>query len=155
LNVDAEDFRRRYAELNDVALLDLNVDELVEVARQCYAAELARRGLHREPEAPMESPTEIELVPVGEYTLLQEGQMARMILESAGIPCRLENEYSPYVRGIVVDPALGRIRLLVAANLLEEARECLASSACDPVSDEELARQAGATSDPEAGEEGQ
>jgi hypothetical protein len=149
LNVDAEDFRRHYSVLSDAALLDLDPDELVEVARQCYEVELAQRGLRRPKKATAESPPEAELVPVGEYTLFQEAELARMILESADIPCRLDNTYDPYGQKVLADPAFGRIWLLVPANLVEEARECLASSVPAPISDEELARQAEAAADAE------
>jgi hypothetical protein len=34
MNLDADDFRKRYAELSDEGLLSINREELVEVARQ-------------------------------------------------------------------------------------------------------------------------
>ena len=43
MQVDLDDFRRRYTELSDEALLELDRDELVDLARDCYDAELARR----------------------------------------------------------------------------------------------------------------
>jgi hypothetical protein len=49
-----DDFRRRYAEVNDDGLLATNREELVGVARRCYDDELAKRGLdngsHTRPE---------------------------------------------------------------------------------------------------------
>lgn len=148
MNVDPEDFRRHYAELNDAALLEVNPDELVEVARECYEVELARRGLRQEQTA-AEPDAEGEMVAAGEYTSFEEAELGRMILESAEIPCRLENAYDAYGRRVVADPAFGRLQLLVPANLLEEARGCLAALVEDPISDEELARQAEAASEPE------
>jgi hypothetical protein len=47
LQIDLDDFRRRYEELSDEALLELDRDDLVDLARDCYDAELARRGLRR------------------------------------------------------------------------------------------------------------
>jgi hypothetical protein len=155
VNVDAEDFRRHYSALSDAALLELDPDELVEAARQCYEIELAQRGLRREKKAAPESPLEAELVPVGEYTLFQEAELARMILESADIPCRLDNTYDPYGQKVLADPAFGRLRLLVPVNLLEDARECLAASVPDTISEEELAKQAEAAADLETGEDGE
>lgn len=152
MNVDAEDFRRHYSALSDAALLDLDPDELVDAARQCYEVELAQRGLRRAKKTASVSPLEGELVPVGEYTLFQEAELARMILESADIPCRLDNTYDPYGQKVLADPAFGRLWLLVPANLVEEARECLASSIPAPISDEELARQAEAAGGWEDGE---
>ncbi len=45
MNVDADDFRKRYGELSDEGLLSINRGELVEVAGQFYDQELAKRGL--------------------------------------------------------------------------------------------------------------
>ena len=45
MNLDADDFRKRYSELSDEGLLSINREELVEVARQCHDQELVRRGL--------------------------------------------------------------------------------------------------------------
>lgn len=148
MNIDAEDFRRHYAELNDAALLELNPDDLVDMARQCYEVELTRRGLRRERAADTE-PDEAELVPAAEYTSFQEAELGRMILESADIPCRLENDHDAYGRRVVADEAFGKLWLLVPANLVEDARDCLASIVPDPISDEELAKQAEAASEPE------
>jgi len=153
LNVDAEDFRRYYAELSDAALLDLDVDELVDAARQCYEVELAQRGLVRAQKAAEASPADTEMASVGEYTSFQEAELARMILESAEIPCRVENDSDAYGRRVVADRAFGAIRLLVPVSQLEDARECLASMAANPISDEELAKQAEAASDSETTEE--
>lgn len=45
MKIDAEDFRRHYASLSDEALLAMETDDLVEVARQCYDEEVSKRGL--------------------------------------------------------------------------------------------------------------
>jgi hypothetical protein len=50
MNLDADDFRRRYAELSDEGLLLINRGDLVEVARQSYDKELETRGLQAQPE---------------------------------------------------------------------------------------------------------
>ncbi len=44
---DADDLRRHYASLSDEALLDLDPDDLTEVARLCHGEELTRRRLTR------------------------------------------------------------------------------------------------------------
>jgi hypothetical protein len=54
VQIDPEEFRRRYAELSDEGLLSIDRDELVEVALQCYDDELARRGLQPQPQASAE-----------------------------------------------------------------------------------------------------
>ena len=42
MQIDPEEFRRRYAELSDEGLLSVDRDELVDVAMHCYDDELAR-----------------------------------------------------------------------------------------------------------------
>jgi hypothetical protein len=135
LQVDLDDFRRRYAELSDEALLELDRDELVDLARDCYDAELARRGLHRSSSSP--PATEVqdhgELVEAAIFSSSSEADLARALLESAAIPCYLENEFA----GKTLRVSDG-FRLFVPATLLENAREILDA----PVSDEELIAQA-------------
>jgi hypothetical protein len=60
MNIDENDFRRRYAELSDEALLSIPRGELVELARECYDQELARRGLRS-----IEETEEIAVEPPG------------------------------------------------------------------------------------------
>lgn len=45
MKVSEDDFRRRYAELNDEGLLSIDPEALVDVARRCYDDELTKRGL--------------------------------------------------------------------------------------------------------------
>ncbi len=147
MQVDLDDFRRRYAELSDEALLELDRDELVDLARDCYDAELARRGLHRSSSSP--PATEVqdhgELVEAAIFSSSSEADLARALLESAAIPCYLENEFA----GKTLRVSDG-FRLFVPATLLNNAHEILNS----PVSDEELIAQAEAEPAPESeGEE--
>jgi len=151
LQVDLDDFRRRYAELSDEALLDLERDDLVDLARDCYDAELARRGLRRTSSAPpaTEAQDHGELVEGGlveaaRFSSSSEADLARALLESAAIPCHLENEFA----GKTLRVSDG-FRLFVPATLLDNAREILNS----PVSDEELIAQAEAEPAPASGDE--
>ena len=139
MQVDLDDFRRRYAELSDEALLELDRDELVDLARDCYDAELARRGLRRSSSPPPAAEVQDhgELVEVAIFSSSSEADLARALLESAAIPCYSENEFA----GKTLRVSDG-FRLFVAANLLDNAREILNS----PVSDEELIAQAEAES---------
>lgn len=43
--IDIDDLRRHYDSLSDEALLEIDRDELVDAARDCYDEELAHRGL--------------------------------------------------------------------------------------------------------------
>ncbi len=51
MRIDPEDLRRHYESLSDEGLLDLNRDDLVDVARGIYDQEIARRGLNGPREA--------------------------------------------------------------------------------------------------------
>jgi hypothetical protein len=72
--------------------------DLVDVARQCYDEELARRGLHAAPPrsaGPVAEPGEAEEpLSVGTFTYPDEAKLAREFLKAAGIPCYLENEHT-------------------------------------------------------------
>jgi hypothetical protein len=112
-------------------------EELVDVARECYDAEVARRGLESEAAGAVEDDRAAgevaDLVEVAAFPSGQEANLARTLLDSAAIPCFLESERV----------ALDGARLLVPAAYLEQAREVLQAE----ISDEELAAQAEAASD--------
>ena len=146
MQVDLDDFRRRYAELSDEALLELSRDDLVDLARDCYDAELARRGLRRSSSSPpaTEMQDQGELAEVARFSSSFEADLAKELLGSAAIPCYLENEFA----GKTLRVSDG-FRLFVPATLVENAREILNS----PVSDEELIAQAEA--EPEPASEGE
>ncbi len=138
MDVTAADFRQHFEILSDEALLETNRDDLVEVARQCYDEEIARRGLNAA-EEPAETPAEIAGPPVGDgpkmvqiATFLsgEELNLARGLLDEASIPYHVVNPLA----------ALGGIelRLMVPADLEEQSLEILAYE----VSEEELAAQA-------------
>jgi hypothetical protein len=143
LEIDPDEFRRHYSELSDDALLDLNRDELVDVARDCYDAELANRGLQRESPPEDEVQPEVDegdLVELTRFSSSSEIDLARALLASAAIPSYLENEL-----GGKYLPGSEGYRLFVAATSIEDARQVLQSS----ISDEELAAQAEAEPPPE------
>lgn len=133
MDVTAEDFRRHYESLSDEALLDIDTEELVELARNCHADEVARRGLDDAPPDDEEAAgggeplpaAQEELTCITEYDSHDEADLARGLLEAAEIPASLESEP-------------GVVRLMVAASLAKQALAMLVS----PLSDEELAAQA-------------
>jgi PhnB protein len=116
MKVSAEDFRRQYAGLSDEALLDIDRRELVDLARQCYDQELARRNLKGTAPAPAavhapqahEEPGDLAVVRT--YQNAEEAKLAREMLRGAGIRAHL---------------ATGGLALLVPASTLEEAHELL------------------------------
>jgi hypothetical protein len=137
MEVSLDDFRRHFELLSDAALLDTNREELVESARECFDEEVTRRGLNSpsgeeaaaEAAAQPANPGE-ELVVIATYSIPDEANLARGLLQSAEIPYHLENELAP----------LGgfQLRLLVPAAFEQEALEVLAAE----ISEEELAAQA-------------
>ena len=140
MKFSAADFKRLYAEMPDEELRSLVREELSEVARPCYDAELARRRLpatpprptlrpavvaaRPEPEDPpeeaiqeeVEREEEEDLSPAAIFTSREEAKTARAVLQSAAIPAFLEDDTA----------AGGGFRLLVAASYVEQAREALA-----------------------------
>ena len=83
---DPEDLRRHYASLSDEALGDIDPSELVDVARECYDEEIARRGL-ASPEAP--DWLEQGATACTFYAAAEAGD-AREVLERHDIPCFIE-----------------------------------------------------------------
>ena len=129
MKVNAEDFRHQYAGLSDEALLDVDRQDLVELARACYDEELARRKLKAAAPAPAathapEPHGEAEEFAVAEtYESVEEARLARELLRGAGIRAHL---------------GAGGLALLVPLSTREEAREVLQAQ----ISDEALAEAA-------------
>ncbi len=133
MEVKLEDFRRHFEILSDEALLATDRDDLVEMARECFDAEVSRRGLgHDESEAAaVEEAGDVdEMVLIATFGFPEEANMARGLLQSASIPSQIRNELAA-VGGFEAS-------LLVPASFEEQAIEILESQ----ISDEELAAQA-------------
>lgn len=157
MRIDPEEFRRRFEDLSDEALLEVDRDQLVDVAQELYDAEVERRGLleEEEPEADEVEQDEAEqdegvpndpqdqMVLAAECGSMQEVQFARSLLSSAGIPTYVHTDFSGVLSATEEDT-----RLYVPASFLEQAQEILAT----PLSDEELEAQAAAAGE-ESGEE--
>jgi hypothetical protein len=144
VQIDPEDFKRHYAMLSDAALLEIDRDQLVDVARACYDAELAERNLAPQgpqPGAPAmettETPADGDLQLVGTFLSIEEANFARGLLQSADIPCSLENEFSASFS------ATGALRLLVPASAYDHACEILETE----ITEEDLIAQAEAEED--------
>jgi hypothetical protein len=140
LDVTAEDFTRHYESLSDEALLEIDTDELTELACRCHTDELARRGLDSgiaDEEAVSAAPgvtaeEEENYISIVEYDYPDEADLARGLLEASEIPTKMESEP-------------GVVRLLVPEKFAEQALTMLAS----PLSDEDLAAQAEAAANPD------
>jgi hypothetical protein len=142
--ISADQLRRHYASLSDMALLELNPDELTPVARACYDEEFSKRGLTDEsgdeadpdvppPSAGDEPPREDERVCVAEYDYVEEADLAKGLLEAAEIAA-------------VIDRDGMHVRLMVPPDLADHALQLLTA----PLSDEELAAQAEAAGAPDS-----
>jgi PhnB protein len=122
MKVTAEDFRHQYAGLSDDALLDVDRGELVQLARQCYDEELARRKLKTAAPLPPTTPAPQLHEEVEEFAVVQtyesheEARLARELLRSAGIPAHL---------------GAGGLALLVPVSTLEDAHAVVASQLSD------------------------
>jgi hypothetical protein len=143
VQIDPEDFKRHYALLSDDALLEIDRDELVDAARPYYDSELVERKLAL-PDTEEIAPTpdqggdpalgQTEDGPqlVGTFLSLEDANLARGLLQSADIPCSLENEYMARRSGN------GALRLMVPASAYDRACEILESE----ISEEDLIAQA-------------
>jgi hypothetical protein len=152
MQVDPEEFRRRFENLSDDALLEIDRDELVEVAQELLDAELESRGLLEEPEEGdaeeagaegQPDDSKDQMVLAAECGSMQEVQFARSLLKSAGIPTYVQTDFSGILGATEEDT-----RVYVPASYLEQAQEILAT----PLSDEDLEAQAAAAGE-EWGEE--
>jgi PhnB protein len=143
MKVSVEDVRRQYAELSDEALLDIDRQDLVDLARKCYDEELARRGLktrssarvvRREPEeepeiAPAEPlepepPADTEEMEVAEtYDSPEAARLARELLRTNGIRAVLGAE------GLEVLVPVSTQEAAQAVLISEITDEALASAA--------------------------
>jgi hypothetical protein len=148
--LDLEDLRKHFDRLTDEALLDVAREDLVDLARDIYDAEVARRGLKHPTVTPPSTQEQEERGPIGLVALEEIGNpaevmLARALLESAGIPSWTQAEL--WNMGGRAGPAPKELKLMVPAEMVEQAREVLAT----PISDEELAAQAEAAALPEEG----
>ena len=134
LQIDPEEIRQRFEQLSDEGLLSIDRDELIELARQYYDAEVSRRGLQSqdEPTEPEDESTGDELALLATFDSLEEADLVRALLQSADIPAQLDNEHSSSWTGS------GGLRLMVPASLLEQAEGILQSE----ISEDELIAQA-------------
>ncbi len=116
--------------------LETNPEDLVDVARQCFEEEVARRGLDVGADTPVGGDDarpqshDAEEVLIATFTSGDELNLARGLLQSASIPSRVENPLA-LVAGM-------ELRLIVPAEFEEQALEVLGAE----ISEDELAAQA-------------
>ena len=133
MKLTAEDYRQSYRGLSDEEFLAIDREELVDVARRVYDAELTRRQLEspearEETEEPpldteprREIATDEELVQLALVTAFDRATYAQRILLDADIPCKLNHQ--PTMPGSNAD---GTIGLMIPVSCVEMAHELLA-----------------------------
>lgn len=128
---NSEDHRQlmeHYAAMMDGELEHLAAQggELTEVARGALRAEIARRGLDAKVKVQVKTPGREWHRPVTlrVFTHLQEGLLAKSILESAGIRCFLADENIARLDGIM-SIACGGLKLWVDEQDAAGAKELL------------------------------
>lgn len=124
MKISAEDLRRQYADLSDEALLEVDRQDLVELARNCYDEELARRNLKATSARP-DDPD--EFVVAATFASQEEAKAAGGLMVRDGIRAKL---------------GVGGLTLLVPASLLEDARDLLEAQ----IPEEQLAEAAASAS---------
>ena len=81
------DFQKHFSSLSDVALLEVQRNDLVEAAKAAYDQEISRRGLAVETESPeSELSSGEQLVNVVEFESLEDAAHAQEQLKKNGIP---------------------------------------------------------------------
>jgi hypothetical protein len=141
MRITPEELKRSYGKMSNEELLAIDTDDLTDVARQCHAGELERRGLHlrTDREAPAVLSTEEGAwESAGTFRSLHEAQLAHGLLQSAGISAELESNSGDLLW--MGSNAHKLSRVLVPEELLDDARGIIESHAVQ----EELAAQAGA-----------
>lgn len=118
----------RSASDHELIELALTYDSLTAVAQSALRAEFARRGLEppeipNDPSAP--APEFQRLVTVQQYRDLTEAQVAKGVLDSAGIPCCLRDENAVRLEWVWSN-LLGGVRLQVNEQDREAAQAVLA-----------------------------
>jgi hypothetical protein len=81
------DFQKHFSSLSDIALLEVQRDDLVEAAKLIYDQEISRRGLTVETESPeAELSSGERLVNVVEFESAEDATRAQEQLKKNGIP---------------------------------------------------------------------
>jgi hypothetical protein len=144
MKITAEELKRAYHDMSDQELLSINRDELTEVGRNCLDAEIAERGIELqmdgEPGPAVDQGAQEACA--GAFRFPDEAQLVQGLLESAGIPARLDNHLGDLFW--MGSTAFQSSRVFVPAAMLNDAQSIIESHAAE----EELAAQVEADSPP-------
>ena len=113
MQIDPEDFKRHYALLSDAALLEIDRDELVDVGARVlrrgaggaqFGSGRTRKRARASPDLQPTAHSARRTAACNWWELsfrMEEANFARGLLQSADIPCSLENDSRPDI----ADPA--------------------------------------------------
>jgi hypothetical protein len=122
-----DELANAYRSASDATLVEIaqDYDSLTPAAQGVLRAEFDRRGL-QPPEVPDASPVATYqcLVTIRQYRDLSEAQVARGVLESAGMPCYLRDDNAVRLEWVWSN-LLGGVRLQVRDEDREAAEEIL------------------------------
>ena len=127
MRMSGSDYASKYAEMYDAELINVARDlhSLTESAQAALRAEFATRALTMpESAAPEQRPVWRDLVTVGRYRDLTEAEVARSVLESAGIGAEIFDENLSRMNWALTN-ALGGVRLQVDVADQRTAEELL------------------------------
>lgn len=139
MTVDWDKERKRlrhvYADMEDGELQKIarDADGLTDVARDELQAEMGRRGIKtpaKRSKADAKQPGPAPVM-VGRYFFLPDAQVAKSILDSAGIESFLADENLVRMDWLYAN-AVGGIKLLVRHEDAETARKLLEESSAEP-----------------------
>jgi hypothetical protein len=129
MKLTADDYKRHYRELSDDEFLAIDRDDLVDVARRCYDAEMTHRQLAPLPDVVDEEPditlplpaSDEEKVSVAVVSSIETATYAQKMLREADIPAELTR-----APDLPLGAARGRFALSVPVSCAEPAGELLA-----------------------------
>jgi hypothetical protein len=143
MKITAEELKRAYHDMSDQELLSMHRGELTDVALRCHDQELARRDLRLQPDGePALGVDDDEEVCAGAFRFPDEAQLVQELLESEGIPARLDNHLGDLFW--MGSTSYQSSRVFVPAPMLDKAQSIIEGHATE----EELAAQAEADGPP-------
>lgn len=161
MQISREHLSKHYALLSDAALLEINPDDLLDIAKECRALELRRRGLSNrtvQDQRPDRIGSQIDVrsdwldtagiactLPAGRDPLsVERRHRVCEVLREAGIPCELADDESDEPGPRMLNVMVPGVLVLKAMSVLDRDlfNEELEESWCahfDALSDDELA----------------
>jgi hypothetical protein len=134
MKITPEDLKASYRQMPDAELLELNPDELTDVARKVWASEMERRGLHADGQSEDDAKPDAfdePLLSIRSCGSLDEAWSVIAALEGAGIPARVGDDAVRNASWLGVQQ--GQYPVAVPASRAEEARDFLNAETPDAI----------------------